>query len=185
MTDEERAASIRAAQRKHRLANREKFADHTQTRLTRKRSLFVETVRRRTVFNRDQGICHLCSTAVDPEDWHLDHVIPLSLGGPHCYANTAVAHPTCNTAKNGRLAASMDTARMFEALAAYALFWSTQGTKARREPTPSGLDADMVRRIRAEHAAGGVSLNELGRRYGVRGSTIHAVVSRRTWKHVD
>jgi 5-methylcytosine-specific restriction endonuclease McrA len=40
---------------------------------------------------------------VDPANWHLDHVVPLSRGGEHSYANVQVAHPFCNLSKGPRL----------------------------------------------------------------------------------
>ena len=55
------------------------------------------------VLCRDAGICGICQYPVDPTDWHLDHVIPLSKGGHHTYANVQVAHPDCNQHKHGRL----------------------------------------------------------------------------------
>ena len=49
--------------------------------------------------NRDKGFCHICGRAVFHENWHLDHIIPLSRGGEHSYRNVAVSHPVCNIRK--------------------------------------------------------------------------------------
>jgi 5-methylcytosine-specific restriction endonuclease McrA len=61
------------------------------------------------IANRDQWRCHLCGSAVDSDlSWpdpmspSLDHVVPLSLGGPHTPENVRLAHVRCNTAKGNR-----------------------------------------------------------------------------------
>lgn len=58
---------------------------------------------RRWIFAADNGICHLCNEPVDPFDWHLDHVVPHSLGGPTSIENLRVAHPRCNTSKGTQI----------------------------------------------------------------------------------
>lgn len=68
-------------------------------RRAREKGLFVESVNRKVVFERDNGVCGICRSPVDPNDFHLDHVIPLSLGGPHEYENVQLSHPTCNWRK--------------------------------------------------------------------------------------
>ena len=62
-----------------------------------------EVVDRGKVFERDGGICYLCLEPVDPDDWHMDHVHPLSKTGPHTYANVRVTHPRCNLTKSNKL----------------------------------------------------------------------------------
>lgn len=47
------------------------------------------------------------------------------------------------------------------------------------------LTEDIVRAMRREYAAGGVSQYELGKRYGVTQAAVGDVVRRRLWKHVD
>lgn len=69
--------------------------------------LHVESVDPSIVWQRDEGVCHLCSLPCDVENWHLEHVIPVARGGPHCYANTAVAHPLCNWSKGAKMATSV------------------------------------------------------------------------------
>lgn len=32
----------------------------------------------------------------------MDHLIPVSLGGPHVLSNVALAHGSCNSRKNNR-----------------------------------------------------------------------------------
>ena len=47
------------------------------------------------------------------------------------------------------------------------------------------LDPERVRAIRAEYAAGGVSMAALGIKYGVRDCTIYNIVARKRWAHVE
>lgn len=56
----------------------------------------VDRVDTDAVFARDKGLCGICSETVDPNQWQLDHIIPLNQGGVHSYANVRVAHPKCN-----------------------------------------------------------------------------------------
>lgn len=86
--------------------------------------LFVEHVDLAEVYRIDAGVCHLCSKPAGPThgpDWHLDHVIPISMFGPHCYDNVAVAHPICNHDKN-RHGTTPDPERLRRAVAAFRNF---------------------------------------------------------------
>lgn len=72
-------------------------------RRVRKRKLPYEDVDPALVFNRDAGICGICGEPVAPDNWHLDHIVPLAAGGSHTYGNLQVAHPSCNLSKGARL----------------------------------------------------------------------------------
>jgi hypothetical protein len=61
-----------------------------------------EPVNRLRVFERDGWICGLCSEPVAREDASLDHVVPMSRGGAHSYANTQCSHLLCNIRKGAR-----------------------------------------------------------------------------------
>lgn len=71
----------------------------------------VEKFRHDEVFERDGWICQLCDEPVDRSvrfphalSASLDHVLPLSLGGPHTKANTQTTHLVCNMRKGARVA---------------------------------------------------------------------------------
>ena len=81
-------------------ANPDKRADMQATRRARKADAFIEAIDRQIVFARDQGACGICRIEVEPANWHLDHVIPLSKGGLHSYDNVQVSHPSCNLRKS-------------------------------------------------------------------------------------
>lgn len=61
-----------------------------------------EKISRQEIYERDGGKCHLCGKKCNPSKWHLDHIIPLSLGGEHTKQNVAVACPRCNESKGNR-----------------------------------------------------------------------------------
>jgi 5-methylcytosine-specific restriction endonuclease McrA len=61
---------------------------------------------RQALYKRDQWVCQLCFTAVDPDldimdNWaaSLDHIIPQSKGGTHTPDNLRLAHRWCNSAQ--------------------------------------------------------------------------------------
>ncbi len=77
-------------------------------RRARIRGLETEAVDRLVVYERDGGRCHLCNKTVSRHNFHIDHLIPISKGGSHTYANVALAHPRCNMRRgNGRLPAQL------------------------------------------------------------------------------
>ena len=60
---------------------------------------FVENVNPMIVYERDNWICQLCNKSVSKifdrkivDIASLDHIIPISKGGEHSYANTQLAH---------------------------------------------------------------------------------------------
>lgn len=80
-------------------------------RRARKRGANCEMVDPFKVFERDGWLCHICGRKTDRSKrgtWHpkapeLDHIVPLSRGGPHNYANTACACRKCNHTKGDRI----------------------------------------------------------------------------------
>lgn len=62
----------------------------------------VEPINRNLVWERDAGICGICGDSVEGK-WHMDHIIPLSLGGSHTYDNVQVSHPRCNIQKSNKI----------------------------------------------------------------------------------
>jgi 5-methylcytosine-specific restriction endonuclease McrA len=67
-------------------------------RRARQLGQFVENVDRQAVFEMHGGMCGICEEFIQGK-FHVDHVIPLSKGGLHCYANVQPAHPNCNRKK--------------------------------------------------------------------------------------
>lgn len=81
----------------------EEFRELMRIAAQRRRAIvnaaFVEDVHSLVVLERDDGCCGICGGDVDPTDFHVDHIIPLSKGGEHSYANVQAAHPSCNVRK--------------------------------------------------------------------------------------
>jgi len=88
--------------------NKHRYNDYVRKYQTRKSGAFVEDVDRVVVWKRDGGICRLCGRIADPNAWHLEHLTPLSHGGEHSYANTAVSHPVCNLKKHDKTLAEWE-----------------------------------------------------------------------------
>lgn len=93
----------RSGNRRHRVA-RSKF--NKKFRSTRN----IGRVRRWAIYERDGWMCQLCGRRVDRR-FHaphrmapsLDHIIPVSAGGPDTEANLQLAHFGCNSAKGDRI----------------------------------------------------------------------------------
>ena len=75
------------------------YKDRAMNRRRKVAVVTVELIERALVWERDRGACHICGGAADVDDWHLDHIRALALGGEHSYANVAVSHPRCNREK--------------------------------------------------------------------------------------
>ncbi len=75
-----------------------------------KKRVFVEAVDPVVVFERDKGKCGICMKPVERgSNWEIDHIMPISKGGAHCYANVQLAHRTCNRAKAAKLPTGQPT----------------------------------------------------------------------------
>jgi 5-methylcytosine-specific restriction endonuclease McrA len=59
-----------------------------------------EAVDRREVFTRDENKCQHCGKTCNGDAHaHADHIVPLSVGGPHCYWNFQTLCALCNKSK--------------------------------------------------------------------------------------
>jgi 5-methylcytosine-specific restriction endonuclease McrA len=121
LTDEQRAANIKRARQwlrdnperarenarrwnaKNPTKVREIVRKRTATRRAREAGAFVEHVDGAVLWERDGGVCGICSTVIsdsfETARFQVDHIVPLARGGEHSYANTQVAHPECNRRK--------------------------------------------------------------------------------------
>ncbi|MFY9716723.1 MAG: DUF262 domain-containing protein [Thermoplasmata archaeon] len=55
------------------------------------------------IFRRDKGTCQLCREAVEEGNWHADHIVPHSKGGPTSIANGQLTHVECNLHKGANV----------------------------------------------------------------------------------
>lgn len=65
----------------------------------RRAAVPAESIDRNAIFERDGGHCCQCRVELNPDNWHLDHIVPLALGGPHIWANVQALCPPCNLRK--------------------------------------------------------------------------------------
>jgi len=99
--DPEVKARNEAKQAEWRAANKHLLVENMSRRRMRVIGGEYEVIDRLAVWERDAGTCRICGSEVQPDDWHMDHIIPVSRGGSHTYDNVAVTHPTCNMRKHG------------------------------------------------------------------------------------
>jgi hypothetical protein len=71
-------------------------------------SPIITIINRNTIYERDEGICHICYRKVSKKSFSIDHLIPLAAGGSHTPENVALAHLKCNLRRgNGKLPAQL------------------------------------------------------------------------------
>jgi 5-methylcytosine-specific restriction endonuclease McrA len=84
---------VAARNKAYREANREKIAAQNKARRFRKTAIINH------LLVRQRGRCAVCHTDAI-EKHHLDHVIPLALGGTNNRGNFQLLCPTCNLSKS-------------------------------------------------------------------------------------
>jgi len=88
----------------HRMTRRSEYAHRSHAkRRAQKAGAVVGDVDRAAIIVRDDCTCYLCAGRCDPEEIHLDHIVPLSRGGAHEPSNLAVACARCNLRKAASL----------------------------------------------------------------------------------
>lgn len=61
--------------------------------------------RRREIFDRSNGLCHYCGTALRQDGkWHVEHQMPRALGGTDEPANLVASCVSCNLRKKDKTA---------------------------------------------------------------------------------
>jgi len=83
--------------------NKDKHCIHEQNRRERKRNgegkLSSDLAQR--LLKVQRGKCACCRISLG-DGYHLDHIMPLALGGPHEDSNIQLLCPTCNLSKNAK-----------------------------------------------------------------------------------
>jgi 5-methylcytosine-specific restriction endonuclease McrA len=74
-----------------------------QVKKRRTRPAGLNPMQRRAIYERDNGRCGICGNNVDPVDFHIDHIHPISKGGTDDPENLQCSHPHCNTRKAARI----------------------------------------------------------------------------------
>jgi 5-methylcytosine-specific restriction endonuclease McrA len=99
---EEKRKNNREWQDNHYSINRQHKNKAQKKREMKKKGVFVEHVDRDTVYQMHGGMCGICEEFIIGK-FHVDHVIPISKGGLHCYTNVQPAHPSCNLKKSAKI----------------------------------------------------------------------------------
>lgn len=105
-----RAASARGTRSRSRKARRARGDDRGKHKKRAKRyGVAYEPINAQRVMERDGWKCRICGKAIKrdavaphPLSASLDHIIPMSKGGPHLYTNVQAAHFLCNSVKGTR-----------------------------------------------------------------------------------
>ena len=98
----------KAYTRDYYLTHKEERYIHTLHRRALIRKATIGPIDLQRIMARDRMICGICHKRVAKKDFSLDHIIPLSLGGPHTEDNLQVAHFRCNSSRGaGRLPAQI------------------------------------------------------------------------------
>jgi len=86
-----------------------KSAQYTENYRAKKIAAWVEDVEFSAVLMEHGSWCYLCESPIHADqDIHLDHVVPLSRGGEHSYANVRPTHSTCNLIKSNQLLSELE-----------------------------------------------------------------------------
>ena len=104
-----RAQSLGYAKR-YKKAHPEKGRAAGHHRRVRMRNGIIEPFDGLEIFERDDWICQICFEPIDPNLIHpdrmcvtLDHIWPVSKGGPHLRCNAQTAHKSCNSSKYNKM----------------------------------------------------------------------------------
>ena len=91
----------RAARRAHYALNSERWTIYRRRREARKAAVEHQPYTREEIFDRDAGTCRGCAKLLPYEKgaFQIDHIVPISLGGPDTPANVQIMCPSCNRAK--------------------------------------------------------------------------------------
>lgn len=107
-------AKIRAKWKSDYQENPEKFKISSRVRRAREKGVVFERYTWQQVVEKWGSVCHICGDLIDlhaPRQmripgWevglHLDHVIPISKGGPDTLENVKPSHGLCNIQKNNK-----------------------------------------------------------------------------------
>ena len=95
-------------------AHPERWARSNKARAERYGVEYEGDIDRLEILNRDNWVCHICSLPIgqshiwpDGRMGSMDHVVPVSRGGPHTRDNLKAAHLKCNIQKSNRLSLVM------------------------------------------------------------------------------
>jgi 5-methylcytosine-specific restriction endonuclease McrA len=83
--------------------NAEKVREQHRRRRALKAGCSVGPVDIRLVIEKAGGLCQKCGILIAPHLRHIDHVVPLSKGGPHSQENLQLLCRDCNLKKGAKM----------------------------------------------------------------------------------
>jgi 5-methylcytosine-specific restriction endonuclease McrA len=95
---------VREVAKARRVANPEVHKEYTQEYKARKRAGGGGLSRnyRSYLMSAQNGLCAACACDLEISGFHLDHITPISKGGPHRDENVQLLCPTCNLRKSAK-----------------------------------------------------------------------------------
>jgi 5-methylcytosine-specific restriction endonuclease McrA len=83
--------------------NKDKSRLYVQNRMERKRNGngYLSLGLSKALYVAQKGMCACCSLPLG-DDYHLDHIVPLFLGGEHSDSNIQLLRPVCNSRKGSK-----------------------------------------------------------------------------------
>ena len=95
---------------------------------------------RAELFNKHAGLCHICQGKIlVGEDWEIEHIIPIALGGEDSGDNLALAHKSCHRQKT-----KADVGRVAKAKRQRSFHLRGKVTK---QPLPFGKSSKLKRKL--------------------------------------
>jgi hypothetical protein len=101
---------IKEANKKWYQENPEKSTEKKHRRRARKLGNGYEKYNLKDIYERDNWICGICKQLIDkdlqypdPQSKSIDHIIPLSKGGPDTFENVQLTHLICNVSKGSKI----------------------------------------------------------------------------------
>ena len=101
-------------------ANPEKVRESNRKRRALEQKASFEPINEKKLYLRDGWMCQICKKRVDkrfkypnPMCASMDHIVPLSKGGTHTYANIQLAHLSCNLIKHNNVLPQGEQIRLF------------------------------------------------------------------------
>ena len=103
--DPVRQARHREMEKAWRLKNYDAWTIRNRANARRRRKIDGVRVDYVAILAKWGMVCHICTLAIASlDDLHMDHVIPLSKGGPHSEDNIRPSHALCNLRKGAKIA---------------------------------------------------------------------------------
>lgn len=93
----------RESNRKYKKENRARCSERQRLREAGRLASAEEILDRDIIYSFFMGTCGICGEQMDYNDFHVDHIIPLSKDGLHIYDNVQATHPLCNNKKYNKV----------------------------------------------------------------------------------